>query len=313
MGASAAVEGVTLDRPLEDASPDFLNLIDRNNFSGLFMTSLLICPQDAKPDNFVVTPISANQPYAKLAAIDNDMCFGDESKGQLRNVMYFFPQMDEPVTEEIRQRFCELEPRILLAQWLCDMYDQNQRFEQLINQGGLSPDSGLDIPIRLPEELVPRLLTILCQLKEALQSPDVTHQQIFELVYPETAQRYRALQENPNSTLLKKCDAIFFASCPPQLDEKVDKSCSSQFKRYSRMIAQNQDTQNSVSIFTLIENLLRDIPNGDSDEIAKLLGPGQNRREGPLRRLIPKLSHKLRRNLQSSMVEGGDVGRDLYK
>lgn len=84
------------------------------NFSGLFLSSFLVCTGDAKPDNFVM-----HFNYGKngltsteLISIDNDIAFyrsklktNHQSKSlysDMLNILYLMPQMDQPVSPYIR-------------------------------------------------------------------------------------------------------------------------------------------------------------------------------------------------------------------
>ena len=56
---------------------EIIEKIDMKNFSGLFICSLLACPGDAKPDNFVVKFNYDQGEFksAELVSVDNDIAF----------------------------------------------------------------------------------------------------------------------------------------------------------------------------------------------------------------------------------------------
>lgn len=50
--ASKAITGRNFAETI--SQPEFIELIDIKNFSGMFLSSMLVCTGDGKPDNFVM-------------------------------------------------------------------------------------------------------------------------------------------------------------------------------------------------------------------------------------------------------------------
>ena len=112
------------------------------NFSGLFISSLLVCTGDAKPDNFVMHfNYNKNELVStELISIDNDIAFyrsklraNPDSKNlysDMLNILYLMPQMDQPVSPYLREYLNKLEnqPEIIVAKWLGSLYVKNQHY-----------------------------------------------------------------------------------------------------------------------------------------------------------------------------------------
>ena len=73
--ASNAIVGRNLMHVINDRH--IIGKIDPENFSGLLLGSLLVCPGDAKPDNFIVKFNYDRNKFksAELVSIDNDIAF----------------------------------------------------------------------------------------------------------------------------------------------------------------------------------------------------------------------------------------------
>ena len=79
------------------------------NFSGLFISSFLVCTGDSKPDNFVMhfNYDTRGLISTELVSIDNDIAFyrsklkvnaDKKLYSDMLNILYLMPQMDKPVS-----------------------------------------------------------------------------------------------------------------------------------------------------------------------------------------------------------------------
>lgn len=74
------------------------------------------------------------------------------------NVLFFLPQMDEPVDPEILRFFRNngILPEEIICSWLKNLNQQNKRFEALRTSGGFTEDDfkALRLPIKIPLGIV---------------------------------------------------------------------------------------------------------------------------------------------------------------
>ncbi len=145
-----------------------LDIIDVNQFSSLFIGSLLSNPYDGKSDNYIASIAKNNQDVLQswsIVAIDNDKSFAypivsiegdktlsrssmgsDNGKLQTRTtnqqslqrhvpgikcIIYCLPIMRLPIVPKVRQAILNLAPEQLILDWLKILYQQNQRYERL--------------------------------------------------------------------------------------------------------------------------------------------------------------------------------------
>jgi ankyrin repeat protein len=223
--ASRTVQGVDLQHILE-RNPSYLTKIDPKNFSAMMVLSLLINPQDGKPDNYMVE-FKRNQgnDILEIIGIDNDIAFAEskiyqhshgEFKNQtfvmVKNVLYFFPQMTQPVDENFRDLFLQQNPEFLIIEWLKALYDKNLHYQKLLSEGIFTPEEfyggkiskrGLQLPIRLVPGTVTQLYHKLCQLQVCLRAhPQVTHAELFQKIEPTLSDYYQKIaKQHPDNVM----------------------------------------------------------------------------------------------------------------
>ena len=212
--ASKTVEGVTLDFILEK-HPDLINEIDSSNFSSMFVLGLLTNPQDGKADNYMVKLAldeqgNINKIY--IIGIDNDIAFADaiiqshngEHYVNVKNILYFFPQMEHPINKEFRQKFLDISVNITMIKWLESLAKKNKEYELLQQQGVFSENElqQLSLPIRLVPDLVPQLYQRIKSIQDKLRNhPDITHNQLLEALYPMLYKYYRNIKTKHDNPL----------------------------------------------------------------------------------------------------------------
>jgi len=153
--ASKTVRGTELQEVLE-RHPHLINKIKPANFSGVMVLGLLTDPEDGKPDNYmVVYSVDKNQAITglEIVGIDNDIAFADAAvkihtgarRGQhyvnVKNVLYFLPQMEDRINEEFKAQYLARVPELLLIDWLKLLDNQNQAYQALVDQGVLSAET----------------------------------------------------------------------------------------------------------------------------------------------------------------------------
>jgi ankyrin repeat protein len=310
--ASAQIEGYSLHRVLAD--PRLLDLVERRSFSAVFVSSVFVGTGDAKPDNFIVRftrdEETNHTKSVSLMSIDNDIAF---CSGRLRvrklpsgknklysdllNILFFFPQMDSPVDESVVRLVLDrpAAPELIVSQWLCDLYEQNQRYEALQDVGFTEHDlHALKLPIRLPKNCAVTLYRRFLLLQEILtENRSATHSTILRAFYPAISEYYQLKRskmgadaqvatmkalyldscEDPEvAKLLKSKDNIkskagwSSASKSKEMDrERYDEAFSETVQEVTAQFLETVDCQdprlrNETAAFTLLANNLYFLP-----------------------------------------------------
>jgi ankyrin repeat protein len=250
--ASKTVFGVELGHIIREY-PDYLRLIYPGNFSAMAFLSFLIDPQDGKPDNYMAElHYNENKQLQaiQIIGIDNDIAFGppqiclhssgpfhDQPFVTVKNVLYFFPQMQKPISPAFRQHFLKLNPAMLVLEWLQALDHQNNYFQQLLDegiftqeefQGGKINRRGFRLPIRLRSQTVTCLYQKLVKLQQYLKEyPEATHCALFEYLEPDVCHYYQAIQHHAPNDMME-CVRRLYADAQPT--EEARQLLSSQLR-----------------------------------------------------------------------------------
>ena len=206
--ASKTVEGMTLDFILQK-HPELIAKIESRNFSSMFLLGLLINPQDGKADNYMVKfSLGEDGDVDKLyiIGIDNDIAFADsiiklksgEYHINVRNILYFLPQMQAHVDTQFRQEFLKLSAEVIIIKWLESLAHKNNEYNALQQQKILDGDEfkQYQLPIRLTPNLVNTLYQRIKSIQELLTHyPDITHEQLFQKIDPILYEYYKKSTE----------------------------------------------------------------------------------------------------------------------
>ena len=200
LSASLYVPGTNLQEVLDNNS-QIENLDFRRYCFDVLMT-LLILPEDDKPDNFIVYQPTENSPV-QLINVDPDRAFFPAMKKnwlsvtsiQCKSILLCLDQMKQPIDSAVRDEFLALEPACFFEHWLKQIDGYNKACVNLfgepeINQRLVRP--GHDYA-ELPFYLEP---------SEFAKDGSVKKPGILLTLY----QRFKALQRelsaSPNTTLL---------------------------------------------------------------------------------------------------------------
>jgi len=169
--ASHSVPGVNLREVLEKR-PDLVLVTDSENFTTLFILGILTNLHDGKPDNFVMQLHSSGRSM-EIVGIDNDLAFADqvvvrnnEFLINVRNVLYLFPQMSNPLNFRVRRNLLNMSPEIVILEWLRLLSHQNTIYTSMkgliFSQEELE---SLELPIRLRAGTAAKLYKDMIALK----------------------------------------------------------------------------------------------------------------------------------------------------
>jgi hypothetical protein len=171
--ASKTVIGVNLEH-IVLCHPELIEKIDARNFSEMFVLDVITDPQDGKADNRMARIYLNNTrtiERLRLVGIDNDISFADpvikQQRGEhkdkhyinVKNILYFFPQMNQEIHPEFRQHFLSHSPEVITIQWLEALAKKNEEYAELLEQGVLTQEqlATLQLPIKLVPGLALKL------------------------------------------------------------------------------------------------------------------------------------------------------------
>jgi Ran GTPase-activating protein (RanGAP) involved in mRNA processing and transport len=218
--ASLAIEGRALHEYVE-ASPDQVPSFEERSFSAHVLGSYLFPTQDAKFDNFMVTPTEEGK--QKIIGIDNDLALGPALKEgevlNLKNGLYLYEgMMNRSIDAGVRYFITETPVEPFLLQWLKKLEELDEAYQNLQRQGCLSPEEAAfnGLPFTLSSSQLRRvgknLLTLQSLLKETFYAQRLTHQQLLRILYPRVESFYADLQRqapSPGDFMQFQMDTIF--------------------------------------------------------------------------------------------------------
>ena len=231
--ASHTVQGKDLQSILIH-HPEYIDRIHADNFAALVVLGILTDPQDGKPDNYMVEfsqDDQGNITRIDILGIDNDIAFSDvvisqhtvgEKAGQyimnIKNVLYFLPQMMQPIGSTFRDKLLKKLPEFILLEWLQLLLVKNKEYEALLSEGiftlieyvgdGLANKRGLQLPIKVVEGTITRVYRKLKQLQAILnEQPKITLWNLLTIIEPEVATHYAKVKAKyPHHSL--GCDVM---------------------------------------------------------------------------------------------------------
>ena len=230
--ASKTAEGITLDFILQK-HPELITKIDGRNFSSMFLLGLLINPQDGKADNCMVKfSLGEDGDIDKLyiIGIDNDIAFADSitklKNGKhhinVRNILYFLPQMQAHVDAQFRQEFLKLSAEVIVIKWLESLAHKNNEYNVLQQQKIFDSDElkQYQLPIRLTPNLANTLYQRIKSIQELLTHyPEITHEQLFQKIDPILYEHYKKIQNGSADPMDAICK-LYVKSSP--LEETIN-------------------------------------------------------------------------------------------
>ncbi|MCP5378734.1 MAG: ankyrin repeat domain-containing protein [Rickettsiaceae bacterium] len=209
--ASKAVTGRNFAEVMNQ--PEILQTIEMQNFSGLFISSFLVCTGDAKPDNFVLhfNYDSRGLKSTHLISVDNDIAFCREKLkiftdnknhqkklySDMLNILYLMPQMNDLVSPHLREYLLrpEKQPEIIIASWLGKLHQKNESYNKLLGFDKVDLEQ-MKLPIKLPIGTATKVYSNLTKIMKLLSSEVITHNDIFKSLSPSLAYFYKKYRDN---------------------------------------------------------------------------------------------------------------------
>ncbi len=205
--ASRSIEGKTL-REVLDHFPHELALIDKQSFSEALILALLINPEDGRADQYILQPfIQGSQIRYRLVSIDNEQAYvrplaknskGEEIEGpeglQVKTILYCLNEMQEPLNKNVRERLLDLDPAVLLKQWLQDLTEEQKKIDAIFvtdEKNKLQDRKGIYLNIVLRSRMAIELRNKLIMMKKILSEyPDCSGLMLLRQMIPNLSIRY---------------------------------------------------------------------------------------------------------------------------
>ena len=216
---SQGIYGTNLHEILADKKNqfNFEQNMDKNSFCELFLVSLLINYEDAKPDNFIVEKNQKTGKYI-LICIDNDHAFvPDISKKNdktilVKCILYCFNLMNEIIHPIARKKFLSISIEKILKKWLFLISKRNYLYYNLFSKSEKSKYSNINqsetyllCPFRKGSiaEIYEKFQRIQILLHE---NSNVTCMEILRNVMPAVGIRYEEAHKNYNHIINRFLD-----------------------------------------------------------------------------------------------------------
>ncbi|MBW8308179.1 MAG: hypothetical protein K0M45_00810 [Candidatus Paracaedibacteraceae bacterium] len=177
---------------------------DPISLSWQFLFSLLTSPGDGKPDHYRLEGENST-----VIGIDNESLFHrplylyKERHNRriytgIQCILYLLDAlMDRSLHPEARQAFLSLEPSVVVLKWLTNIYQQNQRYQRLIDQGNFTPQdlTNLGLPIQLAKGLAEEVTIHMVQLQTILRAyPETSVHHLLSSLHPTVASYYQGMR-----------------------------------------------------------------------------------------------------------------------
>ena len=244
--ASKTVVGANLQFILEQ-HPEYIynneDIIDSINYSAMVVSGLLTSPHDGKPDNFMVElRVDKSQKVTQMSivGIDNDIAFASPiisiQRGSLKgshqvgikNVLYFFPQMNKPIDQRFVLLFLKNIPEMIVIYWLSSILLKNQSYQQLIDSSIFTNEEfeNLHLPIKFVKGTVNLIYEKILKIqKELIQNPTITHNQLFKVIEPVLYYYYDGIMTTVKNDRGSDCNYIMesitkiYSASAPTIEE----------------------------------------------------------------------------------------------
>jgi hypothetical protein len=217
---SQAIDGPNLQDVIKK-DPAQLAQLDKQRLSQLLLMTMLINPEDGKPDNYIVQPIPNQEGY-QLVSIDNDHAFvpsvakeklfqNKKNRVQVKTILYCLDQMNSPIDPKVRDQFLNHDPAEILCSWLGHLSAVHSLYSNLFTaemRNRLFNIHGTYVGIPFRPEIVTSLYRKMVQMQFLLSkhqdNPNYSHLEMLLEVDPPLGNRY--LQSFKNKALKTALD-----------------------------------------------------------------------------------------------------------
>ena len=194
---------------------DFIDLIDKKQFSYHIISSILLNPCDHKSDNLMILPDKKDSNNGKflslkIVGIDNDLITSDESC--IHSILYLLPQMNDVIDISIIEQISQIIPEEFIFDWLIILEQQNQKYltwekQKILIHSDLFEEDGnpcLSIPLKLENQYIPQIFDKLKKMSSfctimLTMNKQITNWDLLEAIQPNISNGYKkSLSEYKN-------------------------------------------------------------------------------------------------------------------
>ncbi len=211
---SQSIDGPNLQEVIEK-NPLQLTQVDTTALSQLILMTMLINPEDGKPDNYIVQP-KPNEKGYQLVSIDNDHAFvpsvakeklfqSKKNRVQVKTILYCLDQMNTPIDPKVRDQFLNHDPAEILSSWLGHLSAVHSLYHSLFTEKErkqLFDNHGTYVGIPFRPEMVTALYRKMVQMQFLLSNhqdnPNYSHLEMLLEVDPALGTRYQRGLQNKN-------------------------------------------------------------------------------------------------------------------
>jgi small GTP-binding protein len=139
---SQTIRGQSLDEILHQKNN--LLALDKRLFGEMALLTMMLNPEDGKPDNFILTAEKLKKQQGiimGLLCIDNDRSFypatieeEDNFTILVKSVIYCFDEMKDSIHPAIREQILNMDAYQVLSTWLDDLVKKDQAIRQLFGE-----------------------------------------------------------------------------------------------------------------------------------------------------------------------------------
>ena len=210
--------------------PIRLKYLDPVTTSGLIVASILINPEDGKPDNYILRVHPLKKDFYQIIAIDNDHAFGITAAKvdhkvlpQVKCVLYCLDQMNDLIDSSVSQQILSLDPFTFLQNWLMELSGLNTEYLDLFTQPeakDLMEKNSTFVGVAFTPKMLSRLYEKFLRLQRTLKKSNgiLTHFTLLREIEPLLFSRYEGVydefktSQNPVWDRFKKADGGAYSS-----------------------------------------------------------------------------------------------------
>ncbi|MHB9147813.1 MAG: hypothetical protein ACYC2U_05300 [Candidatus Amoebophilus sp.] len=289
--ASQAVRGTLGKKVLKENQT--LRL-DPEHFSRQVIGTLISAPNDAKPDNYIVTPVGNSYGWV---GIDNDEVFtaplNEDKTLHLKSTLLTLPEMQQVISAATRDWMLHLHPPLLMLEWLEKLRAQEKAYQSLKEtliahmNHRIYPRKGdifslaniemlwesLSLPfLSFHARIIPTVVHLLKQIQAVLQeNTGATLWDLFHRCYPFISAYYSRLKDQLKDSypILKEIYVPFGKKAEPLTLKSLT---SLQGPLEQEYFQEGQSLTTQPSIANLIKTYLTNTDEANKLDIGKVIG-----------------------------------------
>jgi hypothetical protein len=204
---------IPYSQPLTGATRDELANINMDSFFNAFVMTLLSCPTDGKPANYLLSK-------GDVFSVDHDLDFYPlfaSGTIHLRSFLLLLPTMEKEISSHLLDKIAGLNPFDVIHRWLLSLEAKNKEFNRYLEEKHFSEEeySELLLPIALNDFIVDHIYQTLLNLQRGIRlfrerNESITCWKLFEFVLPQLALVYRraSAEEDPAKAFASLDDCL---------------------------------------------------------------------------------------------------------